>query len=320
MTMPKTSPTLRPLVGASPPMAALRVQLRRYARSAAPVLIRGETGVGKDLVAHGLHAASSRAASAFVPVNCGAIPRDLVEAELFGNVPGAFTGARSRDGWFRRAHGGTLFLDEIGDMPQPAQVVLLRVLETGRVWPIGADRPLGVDVRLACATHRNLEDMVEQRLFRRDLYHRLAGLTICVPPLRDRMSDLPALVTHFFGSQAHRVSTEAWRRLESHRWPGNVRELKNVLNAAFVEAEGAPIGAAHLRLRPGPRPRTLDQNPVEPLQTYLARYVLDVFGRCEGNVRATARCLQISPTTVYRYLSIRTPDVLRDPRFEMNPG
>ena len=309
MPLPNTSSTLRPLVGDSPAMAAVRVQLYRYARSAAPVLIRGETGVGKDIIAHGLHAASSRAGRSFVPVNCGAIPRDLVEAELFGNVPGAFTGARSRDGWFRRANGGTLFLDEIGDLPRPAQVVLLRVLETGRVWPIGADRPLAVDIRLVCATHRDLEEMVERRLFRRDLYHRLAGLAICVPPLRERMSDLPALVAHFFGSSGHRITAGAWRRLESHSWPGNVRELKNVLNAAFVESEGAPAEAAHLRLPARPRPRTVDHNPVEPLQTYLARYVLDIFGRCEGNVRATARCLKISPTTVYRYLSIQVPEV-----------
>ena len=297
-----------PLIGQSRSMTHLRDKVRRYARSTAPVLVLGETGVGKDVVARSLHHASPRRSRPFIPVNCGAIPRDLVEAELFGNVPGAFTGARSREGWFRRAHGGTLFLDEIGDLPPSAQVVLLRAIESGEVWPVGADRSRAVDVRLLCATHRPLTEMVDEGVFRADLYHRLAGLTVHVPPLRDRMDDVDGLLEHFFGLATARLTRCAWQRIHAYPWPGNVRQLKNTLNAGFIEAEGGPVTALHLNLASTPT-HSVAKMSSQPLRTYIAQYVIEIFGQCNGNVRATARTLEVSPTTVYRYLSLVTPFV-----------
>ncbi len=299
-----------PLVGRSAPMLNLKRRIARFGPAEAPVLLRGETGAGKELAARALHRASPRARRPFVAVNCGAFPGDLVEAELFGSVPGGFTGACRRDGLLVRAHRGTLFLDELGELPLSAQAVLLRVLETGEVRPVGGDRPRTVDVRVICATHRDVPRMVAGGRFRADLYHRLATLGIDIPPLRARLDDLRPLARALVGKPVERLAESAWRRLAEHRWPGNVRELRNVLVRALAEHPEGPIDGAALRFDPHPvepghdGPQAGEVEPLLPLDTQLARYVRAAVRRCEGNVRAAARALKVSPTTVYRYLTL----------------
>ncbi len=292
------SPTL---VGASRPMVELRARIERIGASDVPVLVRGETGVGKELTASALHAASNRAIGPFVPVNCGALPRDLVEAELFGAEPGAFTGARRRPGLVAAAHHGTLFLDEIGDLPLPAQAALLRVLETGQVCAVGDHRPKRIDFRLVSATHRDLASMVERGHFRLDLYQRLAGIVIRVPPLRERSDDLIDLASTLCGSAVARLTPDAWNALRAYAWPGNVRELHNVLRAALVCTDGL-IRASDLELRPLVPKRALAE--VLPLKLNTARYITQIYTQFEGNARATARALQISPGTVHKHLAL----------------
>ena len=299
------SPDSRRLVGESPPMRRLRARVHRLARADAPVLLHGETGTGKELTAAALHRASPRAIGPFVPVNCGAIPRELIDAELFGSLPGGYTGARRREGLVTSADGGTLFLDEIGDLPLAAQVVLLRVLETGDVRPVGGDRARRVDVRLVCATHRDLPAMVAEGSFRADLYHRLATLVIELPPLRDRLADLPLLGRALIGARVERLTTACWAALGEHGWPGNVRELRNVLVRALAEHPEGSIEPAQLRIDPHPRSaRATPSATLVPLEDHLAGYVRHAVKRCRGNVRAAARALKVSPTTVYRYLAL----------------
>ncbi|MCA9539276.1 MAG: sigma-54-dependent Fis family transcriptional regulator [Myxococcales bacterium] len=295
------------MIGSSPPMRALKSRLLRFAATHAPVLIQGETGAGKEVTAYSLHRCSARAAGPFVPVNCGAVPRELIEAELFGSLPGGYTGARRRDGLLVRADGGTLFLDEIGDLPTSAQVVLLRVLETGLVCPVGGDTPRRVDLRVLCATHRDLPAMVVEGRFREDLYHRLAALIVHVPPLRDRREDLPALARALIGVAIERFTPAVWPKLTAHAWPGNVRELRNVLIRALAEAGGQPVRPRHIRFDassgvPGERPEV-----IQPLQVHLTAYVQNALRRYGGNVRATARALEVSPTTIYRYIAMDDP-------------
>ncbi len=295
------------LVGSGPAMQALRAEVRRLAAYDAPVLVRGETGVGKELVAHALHAASGRAAGPFVAVNCGAIPAELLEAELFGCAPGAFTGARRREGLVTRAQGGALFLDEIGDLPPEAQVKLLRVLETGELRPVGEARTRTVDFRLVSATHRDLRALVREGRFRQDLYHRVATLTVTVPPLRARLEDLPELARALVPT-APPLSSAALRRLRQHTWPGNVRELRNVLIRASLEAGGGPIAALHLAIEDDVVPDAAGPDAAgsdSPLRRQMAEVVAATLARHGDNVRATARALGVSPTTVYRLLAAR---------------
>src|SRR6185437_13187356 len=183
-----------------------------------------ETGTGKEVLAHLLHAWSARASGPFVPINCGALPLSLAESELFGHVKGAFTGAANqRPGALMQAHGGTLFLDEIGDLPLDIQVKLLRFLENGEIRPVGADRPSRADVRLICATHHPLQKLVEEGKFRRDLYYRLASVTLEIPSLRSRPEDVEMLARKFATELGKTISTQALLRLQVHSWPGNVR-------------------------------------------------------------------------------------------------
>lgn len=296
-------PPSPPLTAASPPMQALGRRLRRYARTDSPILVQGETGTGKELVAQTIHRSSPRAPAQFVAVNCGAIPRDLVESELFGTVLGAFTGARTRRGWFELAHRGTLFLDEIGDLPLSSQVALLRTLETGVIWPVGSESAQHVDIRLVCATHRPLAEMVRRGEFREDLYHRISTLTLEVPPLRQRPEDLPLLLRAFFGDRVNDVTPRAWRRIESHSWPGNVRELRNVMTRAFIHAGSNPIQPEHLQWMEPTIARSPHADVTRPLHTVVTEYVMHAVQKNGGNVRAAARSLSISPTTVYRYLA-----------------
>ncbi len=243
------------LVGSGPGMQDVFRKIDLYAATDAAVVITGETGSGKELVARALHEQGARKRAPFVAVNCSAISPELLESELFGHEKGAFTGAlRTHRGRFERADHGTIFLDEIGDMPETAQVKLLRVLEEGRLERVGSERDLSVDVRVVAATNVPLESAVQQGRFRADLYHRLAVLRIHLPPLRQRPEDIPLLVGHFleqfrrkYHRRVERLTNEAMTLLQAYLWPGNVRELRNVLERVFIENQTEVIGARSFR-------------------------------------------------------------------------
>ena len=244
------------MVGESAAMMELARMIRLVAPRTATVLIEGETGTGKEVVAKALHRLSARAAKPFVVLNCAAIPESLLEAELFGHTRGAFTGAvTSRTGRIEAAHGGTLFLDEIGEMPLALQAKMLRFVECGELQKVGENETVRVDVRVIAATHQELEQRAQEKTFRLDLYHRLAVFPLLVPALRDRIDDLPLLVEFFLeqmGSALPRkaISDEALSRMRSYEWPGNVRELMHVLERATILAEDrAVIGVDEVRLR-----------------------------------------------------------------------
>ena len=251
----ETAPTSRSggdaLVGTSPPMRELFRAIGRLAQAPVPVLVTGETGTGKELVARALHRESPRAASPFVAINTAAIPADLLESELFGHEAGAFTGAqRRRTGRFEQADGGTLFLDEIGDMPAALQTRLLRVLAEGEFFRVGGRELVRVDVRVIAATHQDLESLVEQGRFRADLLHRLDVVRLRLPPLRERPGDIPELAARFLeqaaarlGAAPRRVRPDALERLAAHPWPGNVRELENLCWRLATLAPDVPIDA-----------------------------------------------------------------------------
>ncbi len=244
------------LIGHSPVMMALQEEIRRIAASEAKVLITGESGVGKELVAQAIHAASERAGKPFVTVNCAGLPETLLESELFGYTKGSFTGAyRDKSGRIEMADTGSLFLDEIGEMSLRMQGMLLRFLETGEIQKVGTDRiEQTVDVRVIAATNQSLPEMVAQSLFREDLFYRINVIHLDVPPLRDRREDIPLLIDRFF-SQLGRtnggrpaISPEAYAALSEYRWPGNVRELANVAERILVSATGAEIKVDDLPL------------------------------------------------------------------------
>lgn len=240
------------LIGSGAAMSRLLAQIERVAASETRVCILGETGTGKELVARAIHEKSARRENAFVTLNCAAVPAELIESELFGHEKGAFTGAAAKHaGKFEQADGGTLFLDEIGDMPLAMQAKLLRVLEEGEVERVGGDKPIRVNVRVLVATHRNLEDMVKQNGFRRDLFHRVYVFPLALPPLRERPDDFPDLVRHFARQVAAQngwkekvFAEDAIAELRRYGWPGNVRELRNVVERLVLLAgEGAVSGA-----------------------------------------------------------------------------
>ena len=286
-------------------------QVRRVAPMRSTVLILGESGVGKELVARAVHFNSLRRDEAFIALNCAAMPSSLIESELFGHEKGAFTGAHTRSrGKFEIAHGGTLFLDEIGEMDPATQAKLLRVLEEREFMRIGGDRSIHVDVRVITATNANLEDMVARKAFRRDLYYRLKVVTIRVPPLRERRADIPMLVETFLEQLARSnavprktISPEAIAVLQTYHWPGNVRELKNVLESILVSAPGPAIevddlpGSVHRRTdRPGPS----DLMPgvtLEEMERELIRRTLEHTG---GNRTHSAALLGIGVRTLQR--------------------
>jgi DNA-binding NtrC family response regulator len=244
------------LVGSSPAMAKLLAQVQRVAPSETRVCILGETGTGKELVARAIHEQSGRRENAFVTLNCPAVPAELIESELFGHEKGAFTGAAAKHlGKFEQADGGTLFLDEIGDMPVAMQAKLLRVLEEGEVERVGGDKPIRVNVRVLVATHRNLEDLVKQNAFRRDLFHRIYVFPLLLPPLRERLEDFPLLVEHFARQVAAQnrwkekiFANDAIDELRRYTWPGNIRELRNVVERLVLLAGESPVSAAEVRL------------------------------------------------------------------------
>jgi two-component system response regulator PilR (NtrC family) len=246
--------SLNNLIGQSAPIEEVRNMVRRVATLPSTVSIRGESGTGKELVARGIHQLSDRASKPFVAINCGGVPENLLESELFGYKKGAFTGANEdKEGLFVVAHGGTLFLDEIGEMPIALQVKLLRVLDDGVILPVGGTKGVQVDVRLISATNRNLEEMVKEGTFREDLFYRLNVIPVQVPALRERSSDIPVLARHFIAAHSTKMgrptlelSPEAEAALRAFRWPGNVRELENVLERAVALCAGTRIETTDL--------------------------------------------------------------------------
>jgi len=249
-TMTMRAKTRVDLIGHSPEIIALQEEIERVARSDAKVLITGESGVGKEIVARSIHTLGPRAPMPFAPVNCAGLPETLLESELFGHVKGSFTGAyRDKPGKLEQAHTGMVFLDEVGEMTLRMQGLLLRFLETGELQKVGADGgSRHVDVRVIAATNRNLRELISQGQFRDDLYYRLNVIHIVVPPLRDRREDIPELVDHFLGryvaanrSPITEVSPTAMKALTAHSWPGNVRELENVIERALILSTGPAL-------------------------------------------------------------------------------
>jgi two-component system, NtrC family, nitrogen regulation response regulator NtrX len=244
------------LVGSGPAMKKLVAQIERVAASETRVCILGETGTGKELVARAIHEKSPRREQPFITLNCAAVPAELIESELFGHEKGAFTGAASKHlGKFEQAEGGTLFLDEIGDMPVAMQAKLLRVLEEGEVERVGGDKPTKVNARVVVATHRNLEDLVKQNAFRRDLFHRVYVFPLALPPLRERPEDFAELAAHFAGQVAAQngwkekiFAADAIAELRKYGWPGNVRELRNVVERLILLSADENITAADVRM------------------------------------------------------------------------
>ena len=245
------------LIGDSPAMKKLRKQIDKVARTRTPVLISGESGTGKERVAQLIHLASAQADGPFLPVNCGAIPNELLESEFFGHVKGSFTGAsHNRDGLFRAASGGTLFLDEIADLPLAMQVKLLRAIQERKIRPVGGDKEIDIDVRLLSASHQDLENLVKEGLFRQDLYYRLNVINLPVPPLRDRTDDIPALIDYMITQLISKneltikpkINPEAVNYLKQHTFPGNVRELENIIARASAMCEDGLITKEDLGL------------------------------------------------------------------------
>ncbi len=279
--------------------------LGRAAGSTLPVLIQGETGTGKELLARGLHETSPRSAFPFVPLNCAAIPESLIESELFGHERGAFTGAIDRKtGLFEVASRGTIFLDEIGELSPQLQSRLLRVLETQEFFRVGGTRPVRVDVRVVSATNRDLRAEVEAARFRNDLFYRLNGVAIRVPPLRERRGDIPLLARHFLDrmGDGRMLSAGALEALAAYDWPGNVRELEMVIGRAVVLGSGAAINAEDLPLEVRPRatPRVLRTDLT--LAEMEREYVLTVLEKNRGHRGRTAEALSIDPKTLYNKL------------------
>ena len=320
--------TFASFVGASSAAVEVKRQARRAAQTSSPVLLLGETGTGKELLAHAIHASSARAGGPFVSLNIAAVPDTLLEAEFFGVAPGAYTGAdrKGRDGKFRLAHGGTLFLDEIGDMPLGLQAKLLRALQEGEIEPLGSNKLIPFDARVIAATSRDLNRLVREGGFREDLFYRLNVLPVRVPPLRERREDIPALVEALGedmalrnGSQPPELSADALSLLATQVWRGNIRELRNVLEQAMMRSESHRIPVAQLQavlhdsgstqLAPEPQASgaavalqpTADS--VRPLAEQVAELerqaIASAMTAARGNKAAAAKMLGISRATLY---------------------
>jgi two-component system, NtrC family, response regulator AtoC len=303
-------------VGRSPAFLEVFKQAARAAASLAPVLVTGESGTGKELVARAIHTHSPRARAAFVPVNCTALTESLLESELFGHARGAFTGAiGAKRGLFEMASGGTMFLDEIGDMGPKMQAQLLRTLQDGEVRPVGGTESIRVDVRLVCATNKDLDEEVKAGRFREDLYFRINVVTVRLPPLRERRDDVPILVAHFLAKLARRerreqaaLSPEALRLLTAYGWPGNVRELENAIDRAVAVAKGNVILPSDLPpevggagpVVSGEGGGIIEDRPT--LAELEQRYIALVLQESGGNKKKAAEKLGIDRRTLYRAL------------------
>ncbi len=303
------------MVGNSPPLRAVRALIEKVGPTSARVLITGENGTGKELVARGLHEASHRRDKPFIEVNCAAIPSELIESELFGHMKGSFTGAfADRVGKFEQADGGTLFLDEVGDMSLPAQAKLLRVLQEGVVNRIGGSKSIQVDVRVLAATNKDLEAEIEEGQFREDLLYRLNVVPIQVPPLRERIEDIPALVHHFAeqlsasaGVPGRKFAPEAIRRLQMRAWPGNIRELRNAVERGLILASGKvvtasdvdtllPVSSSAAPVTDAPAGQTLDEFREEAEKKFLAQKLREF----DWKVADAARALKMPRSNLYK--------------------
>jgi two-component system response regulator HydG len=293
------------LIADSPAMRRVIALIHEVGPSDTPVLITGETGTGKELVARALHAASPRAGQPFVAINCGAQSESLLESELFGHQRGAFTGAvRDRRGRLEMAHGGSLFLDEVGDIPLKMQVDLLRVLEERRFQRVGGDHYLESDFRLICATHRDLPELVRQGDFRQDFYYRINVIGIHIPPLRERPEDIGLLAVHFLrqfaaetGKPARDLGPEALNLLASYSWPGNVRELKNVMERSIVIGRGQQVMAGELTFLSSPQ---AEEQGALTLADLEKRHIARILEANQGNMTQSARILGIDRSTLAR--------------------
>jgi len=297
--------------------------VRRVAGTDVTVLIMGESGTGKELIARAIHAQSARSERPFIPVNCGAIPAELLESEMFGHERGAFTGAiGQRQGMFQLAHGGTIFLDEVGEMSATLQVKLLRVLQDREVRPVGADRSMKVDVRVIAASNKDLATEVDAGSFREDLFYRLQVIPLVMPPLRERRSDIPLLIRHFLEKHNRKraarpveIGEEAMVRLWEYDWPGNVRELENLLERLVILCEDDRIHVEHLppsirsfiSEKKIPRP-TLDADGLDlnsAVEEFENRLIEEALRRTKGNKQAAARLLGLKRTTLVAKLRRR---------------
>jgi len=299
---------LEGVIGSSPEMAALRRTIEKVAPLDVAVLLLGESGTGKELLAHAIHALSPRASGPFIPLSCAAIPETLFESELFGHERGAFTGAvKQVIGKIEAANDGTLFLDEIGDVPQPIQVKLLRFLQDQIIERVGGRRPIQVDVRVVCATHQNLTQLIADGRFREDLFYRINEIGVQVPPLRDRVGDARLLAKHFlnrfateYGRPVRAFTPDALKAIEEHPWRGNVRELENRVKRAIIMATSSVVGLEDLELPPSSetnQPESLDLR--EARLRAEAQVLRKALGQAGSNVSEAARLLGVSRPTLY---------------------
>ena len=303
------------IIGADFGLKPTMDMVRQIAPLASPVLILGETGTGKEMIASTIHNLSARKEGPFIKVNCGAIPETLIDSELFGHEKGSFTGALSQKrGRFERAHKGTIFLDEIGELPPDAQVRLLRVLQEKEIERVGGTDPIRVDIRIVAATHRNLETMLAEGTFRSDLYFRLNVFPILIPPLRERLTDIPALVHYFLQkgtkemglSRVPSLAPSAMKQLMRYAWPGNVRELENVVDRALILHNGQPLTFKDLRVSPAPAPPAIgtiteQSETVASLDDVVGRHILHVLEMTDGQIggdKGAARIMQVNPSTL----------------------
>ena len=309
------------LLGSSAAMTRLKEEIARVAPTDARVLITGENGTGKELVARALHRLSGRADAPLVEVNCAAIPEELIESELFGHVKGSFTGAtEDRRGKFDEADGASLFLDEVGDMSARTQAKVLRALQEGRFTRVGSTKAIATDARVLSATNKDLQTEITRGTFREDLYFRLAVVPLHVPPLRERSEDIPELASHFlelastrFGRRPRSLSAEAVRALQAHRWPGNVRELKNLIERLMIFGQGDAIDVSEL---PFPAAEAGALPPDAPLKDardeFERRYILAALKRHRGNVTRAAEMLGLERSNLHRKLKSYGIEVERE--------
>lgn len=296
------------LVGDSPAIGRVLRIIEKLRNDISPVLVCGESGVGKELVARALHDSSPLADRVFLPVEAASLVGTLMESELFGHVRGAFTGAvENKQGLVRAADGGTLFLDEIGELPLEVQAKLLRLLQEGEVRPIGATKAIKVKVRILAATNRDLPKEIRQGRFREDLFYRLKVITIRVPPLRERKTDIPALVGHFVRKYAvDRVtfSSKAYERLLAHDWPGNIRQLENDIRSMIALKSSPMIGVealpSSLRVQASEPSDSVSPNGIVPLAELEKRHILRTLECTKGDIAEAAQMLGIGKTTLYR--------------------
>lgn len=301
----KDTDTGHQVIGMSRAMEEIRATIAKLARSQAPIYISGESGVGKELAARLIHEQGPRSEALFVPVNCGAIPGELMESEFFGHKKGSFTGADAdKQGLFQAASGGTLFLDEIAELPAHMQVKLLRAIQEKKVRPVGENKEVPVDVRILSATHKDLGSLVEEGKFRQDLFYRINVIELHIPPLRERPDDIPLLVEHILSRystvDANRLSKEGMQALMIYPFPGNVRELENILERALTLSEGGEIGVADLKLpqvTEGMKGTSVEKNDIN-LDQYLEQVekdiIVDALEKTKWNKTAAARLLGVS--------------------------